>query len=281
VTSTSAERGLGGGGNHVCLVHDSPEERMRVLQRHVADAFSAGRRVLVLAESATDQNLSDLLGRTGRGSSEGQIVLRTARDAYLRCGPFEPDATLAVLEDEKRQALADGFTGVHIVADMSWAADDACTADELIAYERAAAVVFADGTATAVCQYDRARFDNRTVATCAATHPLIETAFAHTETLTGDRVAIDVGRHGTVRVSGEVDLDNVDLLEQALAIAAERSPDVCVDASGLTFIDVRGVNALFDAAREHGIALLAARSPLRGMLETLDADRQLPGLHSA
>ena len=280
MTPSSAERGLGGGGNHVCLVHDSPEQRIRALECHVVNAFTEGKRVLVLAESPEDQNLSDLLGRTGRGPRDGQVAIRAAGDAYLRSGPFDAQSMLAVLEDDKRQALADGFTGVQILADMGWAAAELHARDELAAYERAAGVVFADGTASAVCQYDRTRFDGRTIAACAAAHPLLETAFADTETLTAGGASIDVGRHGTVRVRGEIDIGNVDLLERALAIAAERSDHVCVDASELTFIDVRGVTTLFDAARDRGIALLAARSPLRGMLEVFDAHRQVPGLHS-
>ena len=253
---------------------------MRVLERHVAGAFAEGKRVVVLAESADDSLVSAVLARTGRGDRDGQVDVRAAPDVYLSSGRFDADRSRALLEAHKRAALADGFAGVHIVSDMSWAAADAGSVDNLPAYERAAGALFADGRASALCQYDRRRFPARAVAACAAAHQGFESAFDEVEMLADGRVAVDIGRHGSVRASGEIDMANVALLRQALATAAERSDDVCVDASGLTFIDVCGLNALFDAARTGGIALLAPRSPLCGMLDALDAPRQLPGLET-
>jgi hypothetical protein len=276
VTPTTAEWGLGG-GYHVCLVHDSQVERLRALEREVAVAFEAGERVLVVAESPDDQTTSDLLGRTGRGAREGQVIVAAPEVAYLPSGGIDHDRAIATLESAKASALADGFTGMRLLADMSWAADG-LSAGDLADYERDAGVVFADGRASAVCQYDRARFGASAIATCAAAHPLLRSAFDETETIEDHTVSIHVGRHGTVRAAGEVDMANADTLARALRMARERSPDVCLDASDLTFIDVRGVSAVFDAAREGTVALLAPSSPLRGMLKALGANGNVPGL---
>jgi anti-anti-sigma factor len=251
-----------------------------VLERQVIEAFDRGRRVILLAESTDDQQLSDLFGRTGYGSREGQVDIRAAADVYLARGGFDSDTMLGLLEGAKLAALDDGFTGVHFIGDLSWAASDPRALDRLPAYERALRAVYSDERASGLCQYDRTRFRGGTIASCAAAHAVLETAFEETDTLEDDRVTIAVGRHGSVRARGEIDIANAHLFEEALAIAEQRSDDVCVDASGLTFIDVRGVTVLFDAARSGSIALLAAQSPLRGMLEAFDAHRQLPGLRT-
>lgn len=277
MTTPTAEWGLGG-GKHVCLVHDSHDERMRVLERHVACAFRAGERILALPESTDDQRLADVLNRTGDGPREGQVVVRPARDAYLPRGSFDPAATIDVLHAEKRAALADGFTGVRFLAEMDWAAGDAPGTDSLCEYESAANAVFADGRASAVCQYDRTRFRAAEIATCAAAHGSVATAFEPGEVLRDDRVVIDVGHRGTVRARGEVDMDNARLLDRALGLAALHSGEVTVDASGLTFIDMRGLHALLRAARRSSVAVLAPSAPLRTMLDVLDVRRHEPHL---
>jgi anti-anti-sigma factor len=277
VTSAAAERGLGG-GDHVCLVHDSHVERLRLLEAHVASAFDAGERILALRESSADHDLSDLFGRTGRGSRRGQFDVRNASDVYLAAGAFDPDGVLASLESAKHAALADGFTGLRILAEMDWAAAGAANVARLAAYEHAVNGLVADGRASAVCQYDRTRFDTGVVADCAAAHGSVESAFDPDQVIEDGRVAIDVGAQGTIRARGEIDLSNAELLERALAIAASRSHDVWVDASGLTFIDVCGLHALLEAARSSSVALLAPPPSLRGMLDALDVRRHEPGL---
>jgi anti-anti-sigma regulatory factor len=256
VTFSTADWGLGG-GTHVCLVHDSPLVRARVLERRITAANERNERVLVLSESAENPQLTELL----------------APDA------FDETRLREELEAEKRLALDAGFNGILIVSDVTWAATPGgVDGDALAAYERAVTAVLADGRESAVCQYDRSRFGSRTIAGCAATHPVLETAFDETDTLRNGQVTLHLGRHGTVRAQGEIDMANADLLERALVTARERSHNVCVDVSELTFIDLRGVHALFAAARTGDIALLAPSSPLRGILRALDARGGLPGL---
>jgi anti-anti-sigma regulatory factor len=186
---------------------------------------------------------------------------------------------VARLGEETRSALADGFTGVHLLADMGWAAGDARALDRLATYERAADGVFADGTASATCQYDRTRFGAAALTACTAAHPLLVCAFEATETIGDDRASFDIGRHGTICARGEVDLANAGVLEQALAIAAQRTDDdVCLDAGRLSFVDVRGLHALLEAARTQKLTLLAPSPALRTMLRAVDAERQMPGL---
>jgi anti-anti-sigma factor len=162
---------------------------------------------------------------------------------------------------------------------MAWAAGDAQTLATLCTYERAANDVFADGTATAVCQYDRNRFGASELTNCAAAHDLLLSAFDEDETIGDDRATLSIGRDGTIRARGEIDMANTDVLERALAAAAARTAhDVCFDASQLSFVDVRGLHALIEAARSHKLTLLAPSPALRTMLRAVDAPRQMPGL---
>lgn len=62
------------------------------------------------------------------------------------------------------------------------------------------------------------------------------------------RITGDPQRDGGLRVAGEIDLSNVDLLGSALAAAASAGADIHIEAERLEFIDVIGVRRLLDTA---------------------------------
>jgi anti-anti-sigma factor len=55
-----------------------------------------------------------------------------------------------------------------------------------------------------------------------------------------------------IRLSGEVDMENTDRLEKALASLVARGGDVLLDCSALTFMDSTGFGVLISAANALG-----------------------------
>jgi anti-anti-sigma factor len=55
-----------------------------------------------------------------------------------------------------------------------------------------------------------------------------------------------------LRFAGEIDISNSDAVGQSVRIALGDAPRSHLDLSGLSFIDVSGVRALVDAARDLG-----------------------------
>jgi anti-anti-sigma factor len=62
----------------------------------------------------------------------------------------------------------------------------------------------------------------------------------------------------SLRLSGEVDLSNADLLSQAIEPWLQSEGDVTLDLEGIVFMDSTGIGVLMHAARE-----LASRGNLR------------------
>lgn len=75
--------------------------------------------------------------------------------------------------------------------------------------------------------------------------------------MTDLRIDTEAGPGGgqLVRVAGDVDLDNVAQLRQALAASPAGGPLV-VDLSAVTYLDSSGVAALFGRARAGGLELV-------------------------
>jgi anti-anti-sigma factor len=83
------------------------------------------------------------------------------------------------------------------------------------------------------------------------------------------------------RVSGEVDLANVDRLTRAIRPAVETSRNIVLDVTGLRYIDSTGLHALLDAQRHlqaHGCRLLVAgASPSIGkVMRLFGFDKLIP-----
>jgi anti-anti-sigma factor len=86
----------------------------------------------------------------------------------------------------------------------------------------------------------------------------------------------DNGQAG-VRLDGEVDISNLHELQEVLERALAKGSDVWLDLSGLTFIDVGGMRALYRATlqlREDGkvLTLVSPPATLRRMLAIVGVD---------
>jgi anti-anti-sigma regulatory factor len=146
------------------------------------------------------------------------------------------------LGDADRQ----GFNGVRLAADMSWVRRPIAAADELPVFETEVTKLFGDGRLTAVCQYDRERFDAVTLAFATATHPRTVAAAVYYE----DPVLRICRQHSPpgIRLAGEIDFNHVDELTLALSEALRLDHDITVNLSRLRFLDVAAATAIAHAA---------------------------------
>ena len=87
----------------------------------------------------------------------------------------------------------------------------------------------------------------------------------------------DQGRAYVVRLSGDVDLDTVTLLEGALDGRVHDSQNVILDCQYLTYIDSTGLNVLADLYRQGRRFVLIGPSPtLRKILRIMGLDMLIP-----
>src|SRR5581483_6216935 len=121
----------------------------------------ANHKVVYLTESVPPVDLEAGLAARGAGTEQarlGQVEVLLARDAYLIDGRFDPMATVRVLAAMARQATADGYRGLRVVADMAWALSRPPGVEDLPGFEAQANAVCLNGEALAVCLYDRRAF---------------------------------------------------------------------------------------------------------------------------
>jgi anti-anti-sigma regulatory factor len=237
-------------GDHACLTFTDPDERLDLVAEFVADGLHLGQRVVCFTDSAGPDDLAtELLSRnvpTAAAVDRGQLAMRSSAESWLAGGPVTADRMITVIADETRHAAAHGFPGVRVTADMCWATRAIVSVDQLIAFEKQAARLFADGQLIVICQYDRDTFDPVTLAFAADAHPKTVAALAYYDTPLL-RICRQHRPPG-IRLAGEIDYTHLQPLQQALAEALRLDDDIHVNLSKLRFIDVTAATVIAKTA---------------------------------
>ena len=221
-------------GDHACLTFSDPEERLDILAAFVATGQSRGDKIICFTDAVgVDELRADLLERGLEAGRELSVV----RSDRLWGGGAGPDAATMVelLARELDQARRDGHAGLRITADMCWAARPQANAEQLLVFESEVGQLFADGRLTAICEYDRERFDPVTLGYASRVHPrtVAATVYHEDPVLRICRQHIPPG----VRVAGELDYSRAGALSDALAEAVRLDRNVHLNLNHLRFID--------------------------------------------
>ena len=160
-------------GDHISWIVEDDASLGRILAAYVGGAVPARHKVACFVHATTPAET--LAGLAGAGVdpeallARGQLEILPARDAYLGPGRFDLHAMIDRCLLAVAQARAEGYAGLRLVGDMSWAAG--CTGDDLVEYEARVNRVYAGGYAIGLCLYDRRHFDADRLATLLAAHP--------------------------------------------------------------------------------------------------------------
>jgi anti-anti-sigma factor len=279
-------------GDHVCCTFGADDEQQALVGRFAGDAMARDERLLYLADrsdEATVRGFVDCAGiDSARWLASGQLQIRSAGEVYE--APFDPERQIAHFEAETRTAQADGFGGLAVVGEMSWALRDGQHWESVARYEQEVQRVFAAGGVRGVCQYDRRLFSSDLLDEALAAHELavgidatleggIDGALAWARWRTA--TILESAAADAIRVSGELDLASGPYLAARLAEHLPGSGDIVIDADELSFVDISGCRALVQTAMAlnppRQLVIEPASAQLLRVLE-LSGWRELPGL---
>ena len=261
-------------GDHVCWTVDDDATRMEAIAAFVRAGLLARHKVIYSGDEP--EAVLDGLERHGVGTQaavgEGLLRAVTAESSYLAAGVFDPEVAMALWRAEIARARAEGYPGIRVVGDMTWASRQIPGAEHLACYEAEINTVFMEGYVAGVCAYDRRRFDPLRLRQLSFAHPGAAGTGAPFEPESSLRARRTRNPYG-VRLTGEVDLSNRDALRAVIGHLFESEPAATVDVSGLTFADTAAARILVDAAADGPLRLVGCSPPLRKLLAFHGADR--------
>lgn len=239
-----------GPGDHACLTFSDPQERLDLVARFVRDGIRQRQRVLCLTDAVPVDRLVEELGTRSVGTQaavrRGQLRVVPIETSLLVSGPPTAAQVAAVVADEFGHAARAGFSGVRVTADMCWATRPGAPADQLASYESCLHELFADGQVCVICQYDRERFDEVTLAFAASLHPKTVAATVYHESVLL-RVCRQYSPSG-VRIAGELDYRHQDALERALGESRRLDRHMHVNLTELDYIDAACATVIVQTA---------------------------------
>ncbi|MDG6109562.1 MEDS domain-containing protein [Dactylosporangium aurantiacum] len=253
-------------GDHACLTFSDPDERLDLLAAFVAEGLDAGHKVMCYTDAVAP---ADLTGAFVQRSVDcppalhrQQLQIAGTESSWLAGGALSAAKMIDLLAREVDRAARDGYAGLRVTADMSWAARPLAAAEELIAFETGVATLFADGRLTAICQYDRDVFDPVTLAFAAKTHDrAVAAQVYHEDALL--RICRQYRPPG-VRAAGELDFRHLEPLQQAVSEAVRLDQHPEINLRRLRYIDAAAASVIVRAALSlpDGRVMTVLASPL-------------------
>ncbi len=141
----------------------------------------------------------------------------------------------------------EGFPGLRVAVDMSWALRPVTGVEQLPDFEEGVAAALGGSTVSVLCQYDREAFDPVTLATVSAFHTCsVAAATYYADAML--RICRQYAPPG-IRLAGEIDYQHAEPLALALTEAIRFDGDITVNMTALTFIDGSCARMIVDAAR--------------------------------
>jgi hypothetical protein len=251
---TSGDLGLLEPGTHLCAFAPDADRLDRIASTFVGQGLAAGDQLMYVASDAqADAVLAALPSRLDARTAiaSGQLRILSFPQVYGSSRPGDLSVLADGFREVARQALASGFPGLRVAARMDDLPDLLGSAEEVVRWERLSTGMQRELGVSSVCLYDDSRLEPASVASIAREHCGLAPELGEAPLAT----FLAVGEPWGLRVSGEVDVSNRDLLHRLLVSRAAVTPRLRVDLSGLTFADVGTVarlRAIADALPEGG-----------------------------
>jgi anti-anti-sigma regulatory factor len=246
-------------GEHRCWVYDDRQAFRDQAVEFLLAGLRAGQRVQYLGSGAATEltgelaafhDLDDLL-RTGR------LTVSSLDDLYGVDEVVDPQVPVAGYRVATQAALADGFSGLRVVADATALVRTPAQRQAFARYEHLIDRYMAQHPFAAMCAYDVRVLGQEAAAEIACLHPTANPGASAFRWYSPHAAAM--------RLVGEIDVGNQGIFDTALArtMPLLAGAAVEVDSSDLSFIDHRGLLALEAQAQRCGSQLtLVGASPV-------------------
>lgn len=164
-------------GDHYCGIYRTDEDHRAIIVDFVRDGVARGEKMFYIVNIHTAAQLASVLADAGVDVDplldRGQLVIMSAKEAYLREGQFDPDRMIGLLGAETEKALSEGYAALRATGEMTWALAGEPGSERLVEYESQLNRFFPGRKCYAVCQYDHRRFDAEMLVDIMCSHPKV------------------------------------------------------------------------------------------------------------
>lgn len=247
--------------DHVAWSGEAPDALDRIAVSVFSGAAERGELMVFVCDDPDRQRLAGLAGVDDL-IARGALQLLSVADTYDRS--LDAGAQLLVFEELLERALADGHTGISVVADNSALA---AGSDEDFAawlnWEATADALQATRPVGGVCYFDHRLVSSERMADLAVMHPVLSADFE----APSFQIFVD---GDAVRVVGALDYFCIEKLRRILG-AAPKITDRVLDISEVEFVHHGALRAFNDlAGNDRAVRLSGVSDVVRRVWKLLD-----------
>jgi two-component SAPR family response regulator len=164
-------------GDHLCSFYQNRQQLWRLVLSFIQRGLENGEKCLHLAEENNLQEMQSALQPVQwageLNGQQGQLLLLTADAVCLQSGVFAPEALIGTLLGILQEAIAEGYRGLRMTMEMSWALRWASSLAWLAEYESKLNCYFSQHPVTTLCLYNQPCFPEEVLLDVLMTHPLV------------------------------------------------------------------------------------------------------------
>jgi len=164
-------------GDHLCGFYQNRQQLWGLAIPFLQRGLENGEKCLYVAEESSLQGMQNALQQQGTSvqacPAQGQLLLLTAEDTCLQSGVFSPEALIGTLLRILQEAVTEGYRGLRMAMEMSWALRWASSLAWLAEYESKLNCYFSQHPVTTLCLYNQRRFPEEVLLDVLRTHPLV------------------------------------------------------------------------------------------------------------
>jgi two-component system cell cycle sensor histidine kinase/response regulator CckA len=164
--------------DHLCLIYESSEEKALTAIPFITLGLKHHEKCLYICDSATADEMKGRLNKNGIDvtsmEKSGQLCILNKIDVYTDKGLFDSDKMISFLIAESGKVVAEKYTALRIVLEMTSVFPDNTSTDKLLEYEaKLNRDFFPRYPCLAIGQYNRNQFDPEIIKGVIMTHPLL------------------------------------------------------------------------------------------------------------
>jgi PAS domain S-box-containing protein len=163
--------------DHPCLIYETADEQADAYVSYLYGGLLQGELCVYVVDETHPEFILTAFRQRNVDVEDyyksGRLRIITKKDAYLTEGFFDINKMVTFWETTVAKALSEGYSAVRAAAEMTWSLGDEPGVNQLVPYESVLNEVFPRLKVSALCQYNRKRFDATTIKEMINVHPLV------------------------------------------------------------------------------------------------------------
>jgi hypothetical protein len=161
--------------DHVCLCYEDDEGLRDAAVEFLGDGRRRGERMMYVGAEQVPALRDHLAALEDRDSmlGDGSLLVLSLPSIYRLGRPIDPAAQIEIYLDAIDEALADGYSGLRVVADVTALVTVPAVRDAHVHWEGFADDVIAERQMSVMCCYDRRALPKAVITDIADAHPAV------------------------------------------------------------------------------------------------------------